>query len=104
MENKIKNDLRIDKRIRAVFGEIELGSVTSSTANTREGILAEQETEEALQGRAVMEMVNNSPHYKEVVPETGLVTSTKEFISDPDGNTIKIQYIRPDTQSLSPAG
>ena len=26
-----------------------------------------------------MDMINNSPHYKEAVPETGLVTSTKEF-------------------------
>ena len=102
MENKIKNDLRIDKRIRAVFGEVELGSVTQSSANTREGILEEQESEEALQGRAVMEMINNSPHYKEAVPETGLVTSTKEFTSAPDGNTIKIQYIRPDTEEKLP--
>ena len=45
MENKIKNNLKIDKRIRAVFGEVELGSVTSSPANTREGILAEQDTD-----------------------------------------------------------
>ena len=44
MENRIKNDLRIDQRLRAVFGEIELGTVTSSPADTREGILAEQET------------------------------------------------------------
>ena len=40
-------NLKIDKRIRAVFGEVELGSVTSSPANTREGILADQESEEA---------------------------------------------------------
>ena len=102
MANKIKNDLRIDKRIRAVFGEIEFDSVTSSSGNTREEILAEQETEEALQGKAVMEMINNSPHYKEAVPETGLVTSTKEFISEPDKNIIKIQYIRPDTDEELP--
>ena len=93
MENRIKNDLRIDKRLRAVFGEIDLGSVTSNPADTREGILAEQETDAAKEGKAVMDLVNNSPHYKEAVPETGLVTTTKEFISDPDGNTIKIQYI-----------
>ena len=102
MENRIKNDLRIDKRLRAVFGEIELGSVTSSPADTREGILAEQETDAAKEGRAVLDMVNNSPHYKEAVPETGLVTTTKEFISDPDGNTIKIQYIRPDNDEQLP--
>ena len=102
MENKIKNNLKIDKRIRAVFGEVELGAVTSSSASTREGIMADQDTDEVKQGRAVLDMVNNAPHYKEVVPETGLITTTKEFTSDPDGNTIKIQYIRPDTEEELP--
>ena len=102
MENKIKNDPRIDKRIRAVFGEVDFNSVTTTNATTREEILAEQETEEAIQGKAVMEMINNSPHYKEVVTDEGLVTHTKEFTSSPDGNNIKIQYIRPDTDEKLP--
>ena len=102
MENKIKNDPRIDKRIRAVFGEVDFDSVTTTNATTREEILAEQETEEAIQGKAVMEMINNSPHYKEVVTNEGLVTLTKEFTSSPDGNNIKIQYIRPDTDEKLP--
>jgi acetyl esterase len=102
MENKIKNDQRIDKRIRAVFGEVDFNSVTTTNATTREEILAEQETEEAIQGKAVMEMINNSPHYKEVVTDEGLVTHTKEFTSSPDGNNIKIQYIRPDTDEKLP--
>ena len=46
MVNKIKSDPRIDKRIKAVFGEIEVASVTTTTATSREEILAEQETEE----------------------------------------------------------
>ena len=102
MENKTKNDPRIDKRIRAVFGEVDFNSVTTTNATTREEILAEQETEEAIQGKAVMEMINNSPHYKEVVTDEGLVTYTKEFTSSPDGNNIKIQYIRPDTDEKLP--
>jgi len=102
MENKIKNDPRIDKRIRAVFGEVDFNSVTTTNATTREEILAEQETEEAIQGKAVMEMINNSPHYKEVVTDEGLATHTKEFTSSPDGNNIKIQYIRPDTDEKLP--
>ena len=102
MENKIKNDPRIDKRIRAVFGEVDFNSVTTTTATTREEILAEQETEEAIQGKAVMEMINNSSHYKEVVTDEGLATHTKEFTSSPDGNNIKIQYIRPDTDEKLP--
>jgi acetyl esterase/lipase len=102
MVNKIKNDPRIDKRLKAVLGEVEIDSVTTTTATSREEILAEQETEEALQGKAVMDMINNSPHYKEAVPDEGLVTSTKEFTSSPDGNTIKIQYIRPNTDEKLP--
>ena len=42
MVNKIKNDPRIDKRLKAVFGEVEIDSVTTTTATSREEILAEQ--------------------------------------------------------------
>ena len=54
MENKIKNNLKIDKRIRAIFGEVELGSVTSSPASTREGIMADQDSEQAKQGLSLI--------------------------------------------------
>ena len=69
---------------------------------TREEMLAFEETEEAKMGKAIMEQINNAPHYKEVVPSDGLSAVTKEFISDPDGNTIKIQYIRPDNNETLP--
>ena len=64
--------------------------------------MEEQNSEAAQQGKDVMQMINNSPHYKEVMPEEGLVTATKEFTSQPDGNTIKIQYIRPDSDETLP--
>ena len=102
MTNKIKDDPRIDKRLKAVFGDMPVDSVMNSAAKTREEILEEQNSEAAQQGKDVMQMINNSPHYKEVVPEEGLVTTTKEFTSQPDGNTIKIQYIRPDSDETLP--
>ncbi|MCS5653852.1 MAG: alpha/beta hydrolase [Candidatus Marinimicrobia bacterium] len=102
MTNKIKDDPRIDKRLKAVFGDMPVDSVMNSAAKTREKILEEQNSEAAQQGKDVMQMINNSPHYKEVVPEEGLVTTTKEFTSQPDGNTIKIQYIRPDSDETLP--
>ena len=102
MTNKIKEDPRIDKRLKAVFGDMPVDSVMNSSAKTREEILEEQNSEAAQQGKDVMQMINNSPHYKEVVPEEGLVTTTKEFTSQPDGNTIKIQYIRPDSDETLP--
>jgi len=79
MTNKIKDDPRIDKRLKAVFGDMPVDSVMNSSAKTREEILEEQNSEAAQQGKDVMQMINNSPHYKEVVPEEGLVTTTKEF-------------------------
>jgi len=101
MANKISEDPRIDKRIKDVFGLLEVDSVMTEHA-TREEMMAFEETEEALMGKEIMHQINNAPHYKDVIPREGLNTVTKEFISEPDGNTIKIQYIRPDTDEILP--
>jgi acetyl esterase/lipase len=39
---------------------------------------------------------------EEVAPSTGLDVSTIEFTSEPDGNTVKIQFIRPQTDEVLP--
>ena len=101
MANKISEDPRIDKRIKDVFGLIEIDAVMTEH-DTREEMMAFEETEEAQAGKEIMHVINNAPHYKEVVPSDGLSTTKKEFISDPDGNTINIQYIRPDTEETLP--
>ena len=101
MANKISEDPRIDKRIKDVFGLIEIDAVMTEH-DSREEMMAFEETEEAQAGKEIMHVINNAPHYKEVVPSDGLSTTKKEFISDPDGNTIKIQYIRPDTEETLP--
>ena len=101
MANKISEDPRIDKRIKDVFGLLEVDGVMTEHA-TREEMMAFEETEEAKLGKAILEQINNAPHYKEIVPNDGLITTTKEFISAPDGNTIKIQYIRPDNDETLP--
>ena len=71
MTNKIKEDPRIDKRLKAVFGDIPVDSVMDSVAQTRDEIMEEQNSEAAQQGKDVMQMINNSPHYKEVMPDEG---------------------------------
>ena len=45
-----------------------------------------------------MEMCDNET----IAPSTGLSITTREFESAPDGNTIKIQYIRPDNDQTLP--
>ena len=97
MTNKILNDIRIDRRIKDVFGQLEFDSVQPSGFKSREEIMEFEKTDDSIAGKEIMELINNSDHYKEIIPSAGLVTSTKEFKSNPDGNKIKIQYIRPDT-------
>ncbi len=99
--NKILGDVRIDQRIKDVFGHIDMDQALSNHA-TREEMMAFERTEEAKAAKAMMEMINNAPHYKEIIPSDGLVSLTKDFVSEPDGNVIKIQYIRPDTDETLP--
>ena len=101
MTNKILVDERIDQRIKDVLGHIDMDQAVTHFSS-REEMMAFEQTEEGMAAKALMEMINNAEHYKYVVPSDGLVTTTKEFISHPDGNTIKIQYIRPDTQDALP--
>ena len=99
--NKILGDVRIDQRIRDVFGHIDMDQALSNHS-TREEMMAFERTEEGKAAKDMMEMINNAPHYKEIVPSDGLVSLTKDFVSEPDGNVIKIQYIRPDTDETLP--
>jgi acetyl esterase/lipase len=100
MNPKISNDSRIDPRIKALFAalpEMDVKDVAS-----REELLASVNTPEAKAGREAfrgfMEMCDN----EDVAPSEGLAIRTLEFVSEPDGNTIKIQLIRPDTSERVP--
>ena len=101
MGNKILEDERIDQRIKDELGQIDMDSAMTHFS-TREEMMAFEQTEEAETAKGIIQMISNAEHYKAVVPSDGLVTVTKEFMSQPDGNKIKIQYIRPDTQDTLP--
>ncbi len=99
--SKLVSDPRIDPRIKAVFGAMPLDVGTNNVAS-REEILAEENSEEgkarAAGMVAMLEMVDND----EVAPSKGLKVSVETFRSEPDGNTVKIRYIRPDTSETLP--
>jgi acetyl esterase/lipase len=100
MTSKIQSDPRIDPRIKATMGLMPSGS--PGDAESREQILAEMNSEEAQAARdgmmAFMEMCDS----EEFAPSKGLTIKTHEFVSAPDGNTIKIQFIRPETSETLP--
>ncbi len=101
MASKITNDPRIDPRIKAIFGAAPDLAAAGDVAN-REALLAEENGAAAQQRRAMVSMFMQMCDNEEVAPSKGLKITTETFRSEPDGNTIKIQYIRPDTTDVLP--
>src|SRR3954453_17662898 len=97
---KLEDDPRIDPRIKAVAAM--LPGIASPDVASRELLLEEVNTPEALaeaeQNVAMLEMLDD----ESVAPSKGLDVSTVEFTSEPDGNTIKIQLIRPQSDEPLP--
>ncbi len=73
-----------------------IGDVTS-----RDELLAEAAAPEAVAIREAMMQFFDLCDTEEVAPSAGLTTTTREFTSQPDGNTIKLQVIRPDTDDAA---
>ncbi len=69
---------------------------------SREELLAQENSAEALAAlervRALFDAMDN----EDITPSAGLTTRTETFTSSPDGNTIKIQYFRPDNGETLP--
>jgi len=100
MASKIAADPRIDPRIKAVMGAFDMPS-QGDAASWQEMVDAELTPEglaRAAAAQSFMDMVDNDA----VAPSAGLTVRTETFQSQPDGNTIKIQYIRPDTDETLP--
>ena len=100
MGSSISTDPRLDPRIKALMGAMP--TMTAEDADNREQLLAETNSEEAVAAReagmAFMDALDN----EEIAPSTGLEVSTQSFTSAPDGNSIKVQFIRPEGGEVVP--
>ncbi len=96
----MQNDPRIDPRIKATMAGVP--PLHQENVESREQLLREANSPAMVELRermAVMfEMVDN----EQITPSAGLRISTHEFTSSPDGNTIKLQFIRPDSDECLP--
>jgi acetyl esterase/lipase len=97
---KITEDPRIDPRIKAFFGEMEMPA--QQNASTREELVAQANSKEALERQETLRSFLDMCDSEEVAPSKGLTISDYSFRSEPDGNTVKIQFIRPDTKDRIP--
>jgi len=96
----LADDPRIDPRIKAVMANMPSSALTDVT--DREALLAEVNQPEAIAQReqitAVLDMLDN----EDVAPSKGLEIRTIELTSAPDGNVVKLQFIRPQSDELLP--
>ena len=100
MASKVIRDPRIDPRIKAMFGTMDvpaLGNVVS-----REQLLNEEATETARASMAALKAMVDAMDSESLAPSIGLITWTERVDSAPDGNAINIQFIRPDSSERVP--
>ncbi len=100
MGSKIMSDPRLDPRIKAMMGG--MAEMEAQDAESREALLAEASSEEAVARREAMALFMDMVDNEEVAPSAGLEVSTRTFTSAPDGNEIKIQFIRPEGGAVVP--
>ncbi|HEU4427587.1 MAG TPA: alpha/beta hydrolase [Myxococcota bacterium] len=97
MASKLASDPRIDPRIKAIFGSWSFpaqGDVAS-----REQLLAEANTEAAKQMAAALVAMFEAADNEEIAPSKGLKIHSEKVVSQPDGNTINVQFIRPESDA-----
>ena len=98
--SKIVDDPRIDPRIKAVMGAMPIPEETS--VSDRDVLLKEVNQPEAIAAQELLVGMLDMLDSEEVAPSSGLDVSTIEFTSQPDDNTVKIQFIRPQTDETLP--
>ena len=99
--SKLSEDPRIDPRIKAGFANMP-ETANPGDAASREQLLEEANSEQAKVATEGMKAFLALCDTEEVAPSAGLRTDTLTFESSPDGNTIKVQFIRPDNAETLP--
>ncbi len=92
--SKLSEDPRIDPRLKKLFGKMP--AIGGRDLSSREEVLERNGSEKALAGRAVMAAFAERADTEEIAPSAGLTVTTETFVSQPDGNSIKVQFVRPD--------
>lgn len=97
---KLSEDPRIDPRIKAAFGT--WSQSPAPDVSSREEVLAQLNSPEGRAALAVEAEFYRASGNEAVAPSTGLTIRTESFVSSPDGNTIKILFIRPQGDEILP--
>lgn len=93
-------DPRLDPRIKAILSMMP--EMTGADVASREELLAQADTDEARQTAAIYSGAMSMCDVDSIAPSAGLRIHTESVLSQPDGNLINIQFIRPDTDETLP--
>ena len=100
MPYDVAADPRLDPRIKALLSAMPAGS--QPDAASREQMLAEASTPEAVLQQQMMTTMLEAVDNEDVAPSAGLRIVQESAVSQPDGNTINLRVIRPDTDEVLP--
>jgi acetyl esterase len=101
MASKLASDPRIDPRLKAMFGGWP-EMTTPGDASDRAQLLAEVNTEAAKAAQVQQKAMFDAIDTEAVASFKGLTIRTATFTSQPDGNAINIQFIRPESTEILP--
>lgn len=100
MSYDLQADPRLDPRIKNLLSM--LPDVSETHAESREQILAQAASPEGLESATAFAGFMDLCDNEDIAPSEGLRTHTEEVVSSPDGNTIRLQIIRPDNDEVVP--
>jgi acetyl esterase/lipase len=97
---KIDSDLRLDPRLKPLLNLMQ--RPPSRDFESREQILQQANSATAIDANEKLKGFQELFDNEDVAPSAGLTISTKEFSSSPDGNSVKIQLIQPESEQPLP--
>ncbi len=96
----VQDDPRLDPRVKRALRSVP--SRPLRDIDSRERLLEISNSESALAMAAKLEGLYARFDTADVAPFDGLRIETRDFASSPDGNTIQVQFIRPDSDEVLP--
>src|SRR5580704_12173686 len=96
MPHDIAADPRIDPRLKDLLSMVPQAPATN--VDSWEALVAEANSEAAREAVDAFRPFMDLCDTEEAAPSAGLRVSTEQFVSAPDGNTIKLRITRPDNE------
>ena len=94
------DDRRLDPRVKWALRNVPVTAL--GDVDTRERLLEISNSPKAIALRDKMEALYDTLDTEEVASSTGLTITTHDVVSAPDGNTIKIRFVRPESDETLP--